>query len=403
MFLCGAGASIDGGLADAFTLTENVYQRLRDSHDRDASKVFGLVVAKVIARKVRDGGSPFERVNVEEVYDGIERLAGRNSDILSDFVTGWDPALGSLRKVSERDIAKAFEAILNSAQADNFSRGRIRLGMGAPRQFQELLTKLSDQSFGDSVGPVKDSLLRALVGSLQHNEEKIAYFHDILRISKSNGADLATLNYDLIAERSADAVGFKYDYGLGRWNDEKIVKFARSSPTNIRILKLHGSLNWFARDDDIEISEPEPSRWSAIPNLVFGGAGNKLRIDGPFLQLRHEFQTRLLQTNILVIIGYSFQDEHLNSIIRRWTSTRRKGKLVVVNPSPVGTFAHAIGSPYKREDKGKIGDLTVDLVHIQAGAADAVERLRKVLDEDINLRREDKNGALPHIHFRNVD
>lgn len=401
MFLFGAGASIDGGLSDAFTLTEDIYAHLRSSHDGVAAKVFGLVVAKVIARKVRDGGSPFDRVNVEEVYDGIQRLAARDSDILSDFVTGWDPSLNLLKKrVDERDIERAFESILNSVEAHPFGRGRVRLRLGSARHIQELLLRATENSLEQNFGVVRDSLLRALVESLQHDGQKIDYFRDIISMAKYVNADIATLNYDLIAESAADSLGIKCDYGLGKWNDQKIVKFFRASPSSIRMIKLHGSLNWFARDDDIDVRVQDSDRWSPVPNLVFGGAGNKLRIDGPFLQLRHEFQARLLNTNVFVVIGYSFQDEHLNSIIRRWTNTRRKGKLIVINPCPVTHFAGSIGMPYQRDEKNKIGNLTVDLVHIQAGAAEATDRLKSVLNEQIILDRPQASGALPHVHFR---
>jgi hypothetical protein len=107
MFLLGAGASIDGGLADAFSLTTDIYDRLCSSHNKDASKIYGLVVAKILARKVRQGGSPFEGVNVEEVYDGLRKLASRDTDFLADFATGWDPSLNSLRSpIRERETSR---------------------------------------------------------------------------------------------------------------------------------------------------------------------------------------------------------------------------------------------------------------------------------------------------------
>lgn len=402
MFLFGAGASIDGGLADAFSLTENIYRYLQQSNDTEASKVFGLVVAKLIARHVREGGSPFDRINVEDVYDGIQKLAGRSKDILSDFVVGWDPSLAGLRKrITNREIDEAITNFAYQISANEFTR-RQTLGSRGSRGLKNVLYKLSEPSNNEDIGSVERSLLRALMTSLKHNDERIGYFREIVDIANSSGGDLATLNYDLIAESSADSIGLSYDYGLGKWNDQKIVGFKRSSPKNIRLIKLHGSLNWFAKDDDIEISDPKADLWAPIPNLVFGGAGNKLRVDGPFLQLRHEFQSRLLSTNTLVIIGYSFQDEHLNSIIRRWTNTRRKGKLIIVNPSPVRTFADAIGLPYKRSDEGRTGDLTVDLIHIPTGAAASIELLRKAIDLPIDLEREPANGLLPHVHFRQI-
>lgn len=404
MFLFGAGASIDAGLDDAFKLTEKIYRCLTKSRDHEAAKIFGLVVAKVIARRVRAGGSPFQPVNVEEVYDGIQRLARKETDLLSDFVTGWDPALASLgERVSEAEIDNAVGTLINSIQADNWrGRGAVKVGSGGSRDLKKVLQKIAEGPSGDSLSRVEKSLLRSLVECLQHDSARIEYFKKLVEIAKSNSADIATLNYDLIAEDSASSLGFSHDYGLDKWNDEKVVEFGRSSAKNIRIIKLHGSLNWYAKGDDINIKEPEGVQWGALPNLVFGGAGSKLRIDGPFLQLRHEFQSRLLKTNILVIIGYSFQDEHLNSVIRRWTSTRRNAKMIVVNPSVVSSFAELIGRPFLSSPGEKDKELTVDLIHLKLGAANAVERLRSALEQPISLERELRSGLSPHIYFRDV-
>lgn len=403
MFLCGAGASIDAGLADAFSLTKQIYEQLGERREQAARTVFGLVVAKVAARKVRAGGSPFDPVNVEEVYDGVQKLARRDLDLLSDFVTGWDPALAALNDgVSEREIDEAVVDLFRSIEPDRFAgSGSFRLRAGGSSKLRTILKKISQSPSFRSLGNVETSLIRALMRCLQHDNQRTAYFQDIVKIAKEFGGDIATLNYDLIAEDSAESSGFSYDYGLNKWNDQKIVEFQRSSPKSIRIMKLHGSINWYGADDDIQIKEPEPNGWGRVPNLVFGGSSSKLRINGPFLQLRHEFQNRLYDANALVVIGYSFQDEHLNSIIRRWVSTRKNTKFIIINPSDVNTFVGNIGRPFSVDENGKKSDLTVDLIHIRSGAAAAVGDLRKALEQPIQLKREEKSGFVP-VYFRSV-
>jgi hypothetical protein len=270
------------------------------------------------------------------------------------------------------------------------------VGLGGARDLYNLLKGLTNPP-SDNFPIVERSLLAALVASLQHDDQKIAYFESIIKIFKENNGDVASLNYDLIAEECAKNGDYVYDYGLDKWNKEKILSFRRSGPKIIKLLKLHGSLNWFADGDDININDDEKK--IGLPNLVFGGLSDKLRIDGPFLQLRHEFQSRLLNSNLFVVIGYSFQDEHLNSIIRRWTNTRRKAKLIVINPADTGSFSSRIGHPYVQSDDRKL-KLTVDLNHIKMGASDGIESLRNLIGILIDLRRDDRNGAIPHKHFK---
>lgn len=400
VFLLGAGASVDAGVADAFAMTEKIHEILSASNDKTPAKVFGIVLAKIIAKRVRSGGSPFGQVNVEEVYDVLQRIAAKDTDSLGDFVTSWDPILSEFENpVRERDVQNAFESLINSLQVDRWSRhGQLAIGMGGVRGIVELLRKVTSRSNVSDLSNVEKSLLRALVQCLQHNSEKIKYIEDILSIIKENNGDIVTLNYDLAVEKAAENIGFSYDYGLDKWNSEKIVKFKRSSPIGLRVVKLHGSLNWFSNGDDITVRDRGDKEW-ILPNLVFGGASGKLKIDGPFLQLRHEFQTRLLACNNLVVIGYSFQDEHLNSIIRRWSSTRRNAKLIVVDPAGTGRFAAKIGLPYTKGEDGKIGKPTVDLNHIKLGAAASIEKLRVLLTSPISVEREQRNGSLPLIHF----
>src|SRR4051812_48392483 len=96
MILLGAGASRDAGLPDSYELTRQVYERLSRPRYEVHSKLFGYIVAKLTARGVLSGGSPFSEVNIEDAYDGLTRLLNRDSDFLSDFVYSWDPILESM-------------------------------------------------------------------------------------------------------------------------------------------------------------------------------------------------------------------------------------------------------------------------------------------------------------------
>lgn len=51
--------------------------------------------------------------------------------------------------------------------------------------------------------------------------------------------------------------------------------------------------------------------------MIFG-AGNRLRPDGPYLDLYREFKDVLAEDRQVIVIGYSFRDAHVNEAVRRW-------------------------------------------------------------------------------------
>jgi hypothetical protein len=53
------------------------------------------------------------------------------------------------------------------------------------------------------------------------------------------------------------------------------------------------------------------------PAVVFGEAG-KLRSEGPFLELLLAWAAALKRAANLLVVGYSFRDQHVNELIARW-------------------------------------------------------------------------------------
>jgi hypothetical protein len=52
-----------------------------------------------------------------------------------------------------------------------------------------------------------------------------------------------------------------------------------------------------------------------------------------------EFQTALKRSARLLIVGYSFRDDHINEAIRKWVSGRPDRKIVVLDPrEPARSF-----------------------------------------------------------------
>jgi hypothetical protein len=88
---------------------------------------------------------------------------------------------------------------------------------------------------------------------------------------------------------------------------------------------------------DVAVSS-DPKR--TMPAVVFGRR-EKIRAAGPFISLLAEFERRLRAASRLAVIGYSFRDDHINEIIRRWINNGVEHRLFVLGRSlkTVSSFA----------------------------------------------------------------
>jgi hypothetical protein len=232
---------------------------------------------------------------------------------------------------------------------------------------------------------------------LNHDPNRVSHVEKIVQYASENGGIIGSLNYDLVVENAAKNLSLTYDYGISNWNSKRIVTFS-GSKASIKLHKLHGSMNWSGNDDNINIVEKD----NRNPLLVFGNGNSKLRADGPFLQMRHEFERQLLATNTLIIIGYSFSDIHLNAIVRRWSSTRRKAKLIIVEPGRISYSKDRIGTTHRMEN-GKFSGLTVEIFHIKKTFFNAVDDIIDCCSRPIDLNIDkSKNGIIPDIYAKIV-
>jgi hypothetical protein len=190
--------------------------------------------------------------------------------------------------------------------------------------------------------------------------------HDkLFTVLLEHGGTVMTFNYDLIAEVSLKR--------LGMWNDSDGYFRTTSSPSDVILLKPHGSLNWFKKSlggvDSISAMSVEEALSrdgfvAAIPKLGRAlGREDKMRgfAEGaatdptyslPFAVLPtpskdfKELSFGQLETvwrcisrafedaKEVIAIGFSFRDEHFNQILAESVSFRHEPlKMLIVTPS----------------------------------------------------------------------
>jgi hypothetical protein len=132
------------------------------------------------------------------------------------------------------------------------------------------------------------------------------------------------------------------DTGISRWVPGKRLTF-RKVDSRINLYKLHGSLDWevVPSTDRDGITAPHIKSERALesraqPWIVVGDR-EKLATDGPTLALLRGAEDALERTDYLVIVGYSFGDRHINSMVRDWMSSTPKRTLSILEyewPTP---------------------------------------------------------------------
>lgn len=370
--LLGAGASIDAGIPSAFALTEKVYKHLRRFR-RDEAKLFGYVLAKLVTKRARKGLSPFDPVNIEDVYDSLKRYLLRQEDPLNEFVYSWDDTL----EANSFD-AVGFKRALEKLLTVNERAGRYQIGLDSWAT-QDLI-KILDQAFSGGKPRARiEEYTKALCECLRPSDTHHEYLQDLCRFVQRECDVVGTLNYDTLIEENCKEIGLVCDTGLTKWNESREVKYVSGA---IKLVKIHGSADWF--EDGDNILEPQAAKGFYRRGMIFGGQGEKLVPHGPYLQLRNEFQRITHDATRLGIIGYSFQDIHMNALLRTWMATKRKAKLVILNPAKHSQFLPNIGR-WSEVDKTGKRNVRVEVVHIQLSASAGMQRFINEMSAEPDL------------------
>jgi len=191
---------------------------------------------------------------------------------------------------------------------------------------------------------------------LTRTPERLDHIAAIVEACKQlESVHLATLNHDLVIEQGLESSGVRYSDGFERresdvrfWTDEW-------EDGDARLLKLHGSLDWWAfqvpdepwrgwtaaryRGDDVfhavrdgrSLGFPQDSR----PIVLTGTFDKILAYETWIFPDQHlRFHEALRRANRLVVIGYSFGDKAINSRIIAWLGRSPTNTLVVCHREP---------------------------------------------------------------------
>ena len=154
--------------------------------------------------------------------------------------------------------------------------------------------------------------------------------------------DIFSLNYDTLLEASLDELRIPYVDGFRgtnrAWFDPETFDEATTA-ASYRLFKLHGSINW-TRDGTGHVRRGRNANEDATnePIIVYPSEQKYLQTQyGVHETLFSRFRNRLRASsvnNCLIVLGYSFNDEHINDAISDAITSRGSNLTVIAFIGP---------------------------------------------------------------------
>jgi SIR2-like protein len=191
---------------------------------------------------------------------------------------------------------------------------------------------------------------------------------DALRATEPRGLDLlleligapefaqvniVTLNHDTLVEQLLASTGIRVIDGFGdsdgdvRWYDDTSYDAAEA---RVKLIKLHGSINWYSflrdgRESPAILLRGNASAavngtgrtletFSSAPSFLTGGEKEAWYQRGIYADLHFRFHEALRHCDRMVTSGYGWGDTGITNQLLRWLDQRPRNRLLLLHPSP---------------------------------------------------------------------
>jgi hypothetical protein len=210
---------------------------------------------------------------------------------------------------------------------------------------KESLHDLCDRALDQIAGTVARNLLGGDLSRVAHLIPIVRCCRELERI------DLATLNHDRLLESALNAEEVPFADGFEPSGRELRVWADDWSSASVRLLKLHGSIDWYdVRDatsasmawrsvnytgNDVEHLPRGLDVRSPLPTFLTGTLTKILAYQtGIFPDVHTRFLEGLREAHRVIAIGYGFRDKAINSQLIAWMARRSTNRLIVCHPRP---------------------------------------------------------------------
>ena len=303
------------GIPTTAGLVEELRKRVKFVGDQLESPM-----ARFFTSNVLDETDPKD---VEDLYDSVDRMleAEETHRLVTKCKTkGWSGTKRQLVTVgSHSDISRGPSLKSPIDEADDID--------------DTIMALKSIKS------AIRDMLLEKCMVDKKKRDEVKAVYDEVLE--PLGIRDVLTTNYDNVIETYCEearmplANGFERSFHGDR--REWTGKFEGVGSGALRLVKMHGSVTW-QRDGDavLELGRPG-ARGEKYDVMIYPEKGPKMYDEIIFSELELRFREVLTDTDLLVVVGYSFRDEGISRMIKqRLAAKRQKGEmtLLYVDPKP---------------------------------------------------------------------
>jgi hypothetical protein len=287
IFLLGAGASADAGIPVSCQMVKDIEALINTKEWEKYRDLYYLIKSGIEYSAGLTGKTTV--VNIETLLFVLNELRKKEEHLLYPFIGSWNIRFNEVVKDN-------FELI------ENFRN--------------EIIKKLS-----------------AWVTLNDYRRASYFKYFKKIRDDLTFPIRIFTLNYDICIEKNNSNSDFEFSYERGfdestrLWNHKRFMESERDTEPDIYLYKLHGSIDWIRNEETkiVSYSDSIPSE----PDLIFG-TQNKLQYVDPYLFLFSEFRHYTLNAKLIVCIGYSFADEHINALISQSLKQNKNMKLLSV-------------------------------------------------------------------------
>jgi hypothetical protein len=294
VILLGAGASVDAGIPHSADMIQRLENLIRDEDKwQDFQELYNYVRSSIYHSFGIQGRFGTDvNYNIETLVNTLDELTKKQEHTLYPFVGAWNPTLVELA--------------------------------GSEFYF---------------IKDLKGNILHELRGKWLElpNKELAAYYKGLIAFKTDYQYPLRVfgLNYDLCLETACEQEDLEIELGFNeerKWDWRQFTDTNPDETPDIYYYKLHGSTNWQYDPDDRLTFTDAPNTIDDDKAAIIFGTSIKLQYRDPFLFLVYEFRKWILECKLLICVGYSFGDEHINKIIQQALSLNKERLLLSISP-----------------------------------------------------------------------
>ena len=166
---------------------------------------------------------------------------------------------------------------------------------------------------------IRDVLLKKCMVDPKRKNDVFTVYDNVLKFLRIR--DVLTTNYDNVIETYCEGSGITLTNGFQPSFHGDRRKWAgnpgKAESGALRLVKMHGSITWQKDGDDVlELGRPG-ARGEERDVMIYPEKRPKRYGKSIFPDLKRTFREVLADTDLLVVVGYSFRDEEINHMIKR--------------------------------------------------------------------------------------